>query len=443
MQTQKILIIDDTPDNLESLGVLLRDGYELLCALSGEEGIDLALRQRPDLILLDVMMPELDGYEVCSRLKADLRTNAIPIIFITALDNENDETRGLELGAIDYVTKPINIPILRARIRNYLELKRIESALQRQTDILKVEVAGHEKARELLQSQQRQLETLNGELEERVATEVKKCREKDQVLMENEKMVSLGLIAAGVAHEINNPMGYIVSNLHILADYFHQIVTSGRMGEKNDTEEPAACRGESRAVTRDMEFILVDGADLIRESLEGAGRVTKIVQELKAFSRNDATECKTVTLVSCLESALTVAANELKYVATVRREYESDREVCCNPGQLGQVFLNLLVNAGHAIVSDKLGEIVLRSWHDELFVYVSVEDTGGGIPEEIRARIFDPFFTTKEVGKGTGLGLSVSRGIMEKHRGELLVESVVGVGTTFTVKLPYAHPETA
>jgi two-component system, NtrC family, sensor kinase len=142
-----------------------------------------------------------------------------------------------------------------------------------------------------------------------------------------------------------------------------------------------------------------------------------------------------------LESALTMVDNELKYVATVRKEYASAQEVCCHPGQLSQVFLNLLVNAGHAMVAETLGEIVLRSRHDERFVYASVSDTGSGIPEELRERIFDPFFTTKEAGKGTGLGLSISSDIIKKHGGELLVESVVGSGTTFTVKLPCAPVE--
>ncbi len=312
--------------------------------------------------------------------------------------------------------------------KNEQELLAGSAALQEQAELLRQEVTEHRSAQLLL-------ETLNGELEERVAEGVRKGRAKDLALIHNEKMVSLGQLAAGVAHEINNPMGYIASNLNVLADYFGQIATYGKGGEENEPGGSVSF-SECRGMSREMETILEDGADLIRESLEGAEKVSKIVQELKAFSRNDAPERETVTLTSCLESALTVAGNELKYVATVRKEYESREEVFCHPGQLSQVFLNLLVNAGHAVVSEKMGEIVLRSRHDDNFVYVSVSDTGCGIPEEIRERIFDPFFTTKEVGKGTGLGLSISLDIMKKHGGELTVESVVGSGTTFTVKLP-------
>ena len=325
--------------------------------------------------------------------------------------------------------------------KNEKELLAGSAALQEQAQLLRQEVEERRYAQKLLTNQQLLLETLNGELEQRVADGVKEGRAKDLALIHNEKMVSLGQLAAGVAHEINNPMGYITSNLHELADYFQQIVASGRIGVENGGSNPGPSTGESREMTLELEYLLEDGVDLIRESLEGAGKVSKIVQELKAFSRNDAPECETVTLASCLESALTVAGNELKYVAVVRKEYESREEVFCHPGQLSQVFLNLLVNAGHAIVSETMGEIVLRSWHDELFVYASVSDTGGGIPEELRERIFDPFFTTKGVGKGTGLGLSISSDIMKKHGGELFLESIVGSGTTFTVKLPCVPEE--
>ena len=316
------------------------------------------------------------------------------------------------------------------------ERKRISALLREQSELLRQEVIERRSA-------QQQLETLNAELEKRVAEGVRKGQAKNLALIQSEKMVSLGQLAAGVAHEINNPMGYIAGNLNVLADYFNQIVSYVSLGEKNEQGESKPSGGASGKMSRAMETILVDGVDLIRESLEGVGKVTTIVQELKAFSRNDAPECETVTLASCLESALTVANNELKYVAAIRKEYESLEEVFCHPGQLSQVFLNLLVNAGHAIVSEKLGEIVLRSWHDEFFAYVSVSDTGGGIPEEIRERVFEPFFTTKGVGKGTGLGLSISSDIMKKHRGELMVESVEGIGTTFTVKLPIPPAETS
>ena len=298
------------------------------------------------------------------------------------------------------------------------------------------EVAERRKAQESLLSQNQLFEALNMELEQRVVDEVRKNRDKDRTLTQSEKMASVGQLAAGVAHEINNPLGFITSNLRTLDRFFTQMVRFDQIRQQSVDELSLPTQqtiGKSREAL-DIDYIRTEGVDLINESLVGAERVRKIVLDLMNFSRVDNPEQEAVALDSCLESALNICYNDLKYVATIRKEYESLPEVLCHPGQLNQVFLNLLVNAGQAIVAP--GEIVLRSRHDDAFVYVSVSDTGKGIPEEIRDRIFDPFFTTKAVGQGTGLGLSISYEIIKKHRGELLVESVVGRGTTFTVKLP-------
>ncbi len=260
---------------------------------------------------------------------------------------------------------------------------------------------------------------------------------KDQVLMRSEKMASVGQLAAGVAHEINNPLCFISSNLRVLADYYDQIVRFDRFRQDLDDSDSSSDNRDAitaRRVEQRIDSILEDGVDLINGTLGGAKRVTEIVQNMKIFTRMDALEKEAVMLDLCLESALAICNSDLKYVATIRKEYEPTPKVLCNRGQLNQVFLNLLVNAGQAIIAP--GEIVLKSRFDERFVYISVSDTGAGIPEEIMNRIFDPFFTTKEVGQGTGLGLSISAEIINKHNGELLVESVLGVGTTFTVKLP-------
>ena len=316
---------------------------------------------------------------------------------------------------------------------------RISAALREQAELLEREVAERRTAQELLKSQKQLLVAQNIDLEERVAAGVKQCRDKDQMLMQNEKMVSLGQLAAGVAHEINNPICYISSNLNVLGRYFDQIVGYDQIRQELGFGELTPSARESivvRRITLDIDTILEDGVNLIKESLEGVERVRTIIKNLKNFSRMDAPEVEPVALTSCLESALTIVNNELKYVATIRTEYESRQEVLGHPGQLSQVFLNLLVNAGQAMASPQLGEIVLRSWHDDACVYASVSDTGAGMSEEIKDRIFDPFYTTKVVGQGTGLGLSISSDIITRHHGELLVESVAGVGTTFTVKLP-------
>ena len=307
--------------------------------------------------------------------------------------------------------------------------------LHDQAELLQREVDERRKAQELLHDQQLQLEALNRDLEQRVADEVRKNRLKDQALLQSEKMASIGQLAAGVAHEINNPMGYISSNLRTLRDYFDQLIRFDRALQRQALAQAPPTRqslaGEREAL--EIDLVLADGTELIGESLRGAERVTNIVRDLMNFSRADALDYVPATLNACLESALTICYNELKYVATIRNELTPLPEVACHPGQLNQVFLNLLVNAGQAIVPP--GEIVLRSWHDGESVYASVSDTGTGIPDEIRNRIFEPFFTTKEVGKGTGLGLSISYEIVKRHGGELLVASSSG-GTTFTVRLP-------
>jgi two-component system NtrC family sensor kinase len=250
-------------------------------------------------------------------------------------------------------------------------------------------------------------------------------------------MASIGLLAAGVAHEINNPMGFISSNLVTLGKYTERLVgfvnAQAELLKSPDSAAKSAELEEQRRKIK-LDYITEDVTQLIEESLDGAGRVKKIVQNLKTFSRGDDTERTQADLNECLDSTINIAWNEIKYVATLKKEYGTLPPLLCYPQQLNQVFMNLLVNAAHAIEGQ--GEITVRTWGDEEHVWIAIRDTGNGIPEEIRGRIFEPFFTTKEVGKGTGLGLSISYDIVKKHGGEILVESEQGKGTTFTLKLP-------
>jgi len=257
-------------------------------------------------------------------------------------------------------------------------------------------------------------------------------------IYQQEKLASIGQLAAGVAHEINNPMGYISSNLSTLNKYVD------RMAEFIAAEDQvvAACAdGPGADLVRDLrkklkiDYITGDARQLISESLDGAGRVRRIVQDLKSFSRVDQVETALVNLNESLETTINIAWNEIKYIAELNREFGDIPQIMCHPQQLNQVFLNLLVNAAHAM-GENQGIITVRTWNDGANVFVSVADTGCGIPEDIRQRIFEPFFTTKEVGKGTGLGLSISYDIVRKHGGEITVESEPGSGTTFTVRLP-------
>ncbi len=306
-----------------------------------------------------------------------------------------------------------------------------------------IDISKRRQVEEELRGHRQLLELYNEALENRVTDEVGKNRAKDQALMQSEKLASIGQLAAGVAHEINNPVCYVISNLDLLAQYIDQIVAYDLLlqGHCGELSPPTRELMKKERESLDMEYILTAGVALIAESLEGAERVSKIVRDLKTFSHVGGEERELMNLNRCLESALNIVHNELKYVATIRKEYGDLPEILCNPGQLNQVFLNLLVNAGHAIIPP--GEIMLKSWCDEEFVHVSVSDTGEGIPEEIRCRLFEPFFTTKEVGRGTGLGLSISYEIIKKHGGAIMAESEVGVGSTFTVSLPRTPEEVA
>lgn len=261
-------------------------------------------------------------------------------------------------------------------------------------------------------------------------------KEAHNQMIQQEKMASLGQLAAGVAHEINNPTGYIISNLGTLDKYQARLVEfintqNEAIKDLDPSELPrlAAIRKEMK-----IDHIIGDVPALVSESFDGAKRIQNIVQSLKGFSRKDDDECTTASITECLESTINIIWNQIKYHATLRKEFGEVQAIRCYPQKLSQVFMNLIVNAAHAL--GEKGEITVSTWQKNDAAYISVADTGSGIPEEIRSRIFEPFFTTKEIGKGTGLGLSISREIVREHGGEITVESRVGTGTTFTVMLP-------
>ncbi len=256
-------------------------------------------------------------------------------------------------------------------------------------------------------------------------------------ILQQEKMASIGQLAAGVAHEINNPMGFITSNLRTLDDYINKVThfvnLQNELIKSLDSAELSA-RYEEMKEELDIDYVIEDLKDLVQESLEGAERVTNIVKALKSFSRVDEAEYKEADINECLESTLKIVWNELKYKATVNTDYGELPPIKCYPQQLNQVFMNLLINAGQSIEGH--GEITVKTWAKDGYVFVSITDTGCGIPKEIQNRIFEPFFTTKEVGQGTGLGLSITYDIIKKHNGDITIRSKPGEGTTFTVKLP-------
>ncbi|KVF78084.1 histidine kinase [Burkholderia sp. FL-7-2-10-S1-D7] len=301
---------------------------------------------------------------------------------------------------------------------------------------------------------QRTRENMATEIDERRAAQSRLEQEKDEQrrllraleethvqLLQSEKLASIGQLAAGVAHEINNPIGFISANLNTLRTWVRSLLDVIAAHDAALTQlEPAtrdaltAMRGEA-----DLDYVRDEIVTLIDESIDGAVRVRRIVQDLRDFSRPGSGEWSVVDIHAGLESTLNVVHNELKYKADIVREYGDVPQVECLPSQLNQVFMNLLVNAAHAIAVR--GVITIRTSSDGEQVSIAISDTGTGMTPDVVRRIFDPFFTTKPVGQGTGLGLSVSHGIVERHRGAIDVTSEPGRGTTFCVRLPIRRAE--
>jgi two-component system NtrC family sensor kinase len=258
-------------------------------------------------------------------------------------------------------------------------------------------------------------------------------------VLRQEKMASIGRLAAGVAHEISNPIGFINSNLSTLGKYLSRLtgflaVQSECIAAGSPPEKVESIRRQQANLK--IDYIVKDLEDLVRESLEGTERIRSIVADLKSFSIVDESEYEQADINECLRSTIRIAWNEIKHKATLKKELGEVPRTRCYPRQMNRVFMTLLVNAAHAV--EDQGVITVRSWEEDGYVCVSVADTGQGIPEADRNRIFEPFFTTKEVGKGTGagLGLSIAYDIVKKHNGEITVRSDPGNGTEFTVRIP-------
>jgi len=417
-----IFIVDDDGGSRELLDdILTSKGHATRSFTSGRSALQAALDEPPDLILLDVMMPDMDGFEVCCLLKGHEATRYIPVVLVTCLNEKAMRLKGIAAGADDFISKPFDFTEILLRTRNLLMMKAYQEVLKAHAGNLEQQVR------------------LRTEELEKVIAELNSTQKQ---MVQQEKMSMIGQLTAGVAHEINNPIGFIASNTESLGKYWERIlkcmeaqravILSGKIDSQSlEPLQELQSRMKIDRISKDI-------PEMIRETLEGVERIKSVVRDLKCFSHMDETDQKLADITQCLESSLNIVNNELKYKATVTREYGNLPQLRCYPQQLGQVFMNLLVNASHAIVNQ--GEIKVRTWNGEGVVYVSISDTGSGMPEEVRAHIFEPFFTTKESGKGTGLGLSISNEIIRNHGGEIRVESEVGQGSTFTVSIPLEGP---
>ncbi len=433
--TGTILAIDDNPTNLKIVVEFLRDrGFKVLIASSGTSGIERARKVHPDLILLDVMMPDIDGFETCQRLKADRETQNIPVIFMTALADVEHRVKGLTVGGVDYITKPVQSDDAVARIKIHLQLQR--------------EIQTRTKAEGALTELATNLENRVAQRTQELSDSIAQLKQTQLQLVHAEKMSSLGQLVAGVAHEINNPVNFIHGNLGIAVEYIEGLA------QLVDLAIAGAAPAEIQTVAEELDFDFIR-EDLIKvmSSMEmGTHRIRDIVLSLRNFSRLDEAQLKAVDLHDGLDSTLIILNARLKgrhnrLAIEVDRQYGQLPLVECYAGPLNQVFMNILANAIDALDERVPLEKPIEVWTPRLtvktetldhnHVRVSITDNGSGMEPERQKQIFETFFTTKAVGKGTGLGLSIAWDVVvEHHGGRLTCQSALGVGTTFAIDLP-------
>jgi signal transduction histidine kinase len=453
-ETSVILIVDDTPTNLEVLSEGLTDaGFEVAVATSGERAIKQIEYEPPHLILLDVMMPGIDGFETCRRLKANPNTKDIPVIFMTALTDVVDKVKGLALGAVDYITKPFQQAEVLARVQIHVKLRNLSLTLEKQNICLKKEIVERTNAETALLK-------LTQDLEERVASRTQELTQslhdlqQAQVrLVQAEKMSTLGQLVAGVAHEINNPVNFIQANLHHLETYTKDLLDTLQLYKIHCPDPSPDIRDKANQI--DLEFLSEDLPKILSSMQIGTERITEIVRSLRTFSRHDEAEVKVVNIHEGIDSTLTMLQHRLKVnpkypVIEIVKEYGYLPKVECYAGKMNQVFMNVLGNAIDALeesMDDGMIQVqpTIRIKTQVIgsdTIEIRITDNGPGIPHEIQHRLFDPFFTTKPAGKGTGLGMSISHQIItEKHGGSLRCISSLSRGAEFIIEIPIQRKE--
>ena len=601
LRSENILVVDDTPDNLRLLSAILTvKGYAVRKALSGKLALNACQKNLPDLILLDINMPDMNGYEVCKKLKNWEITRDIPVIFISALDDALDKVKALEIGGIDYITKPFQEAEVLARIGNHLKLRSLQINLQEknislqeeikerckvqkdlevseaknralldaipdlmfrissegvfldyrsahiteQAPIIKISAAasqiepqkdsqqavplenlqepiaessvvgkniyqvlsddlatwmmyyieetlltstiqvgeyvqqvnGNWHAYEVryVKSGQNEVLALLRDISDRKQAEAQRLQaeallrnQKQQLekalndlkkaqtqLIQTEKMVALGQLVAGIAHEINNPVNFISGNLNYADEYFQDLINL-LAAYQEEYPNPVS---KIQEITKDLElnFLVKDLQNIMDAMHRGAKRIQDIVLSLRNFSRLDEAEMKSVDIHQGIDSTLSIlqhqlAASEKHPAIKVIKEYAQLPKVTCYASQINQVFLHLLNNAIDALeedskfsVIDSMSELssvptirICTEMTDSNTVLIRIIDNGPGINETTRSRLFDPFFTTKPVGSGRGLGLSISYQIVvQQHQGQLSCYSSPGQGAEFAIAIP-------
>ncbi|MFP4175660.1 MAG: sensor histidine kinase [Planctomycetota bacterium] len=397
----KVLVAEDDTASRELMAALMeKEGYDVIAVEDGEEAWKVLRDQEaPKLVILDWLMPGLDGLEVCRKIRAEKRQNYTYIIMVTVKDDRDDIQAGFDAGADDYLTKPLDVTQLKHRLRSAKRITRYEEQLE-------------ENRREL----------------DRYAAQMKQlAEERAEQLVRADRMATLGTLSAGIAHEINNPASFISGNAQSLEKAWETV--------QKALEDQASDGEESR-----LDFVLEEVPEMIAGIKKGVRRISKIVDGLKSYVRSDTQargEKSAIDLHGAIEHALQLCHNELKYNIDVSVNVPDDGcSVVGNRREIEQVLVNLITNAAHAMSEVKNGKLHIAAERNDGRISVSVEDNGPGIPEEDMRHIFDPFFTTKTGGKGTGLGLSISQGIIKDHGGELTASNRPQKGASFTFSLP-------
>ena len=364
-------------------------------------------RVQPDLVLLDLHMPHVDGVAALDQLATVIpEDDYLPILILTGDNTSEAKEKALSHGAHDFLSKPLNRTEVQLRVRNLLQTRQLHLQLKAQNASLEQQVRERtELAQELGRTNQ-------------------KLRETQAHLIHSEKMAGLGQLVAGIAHEINNPMAFVINNIFIVQETLRKLAS----GETELPPEAAVKVGKMQARVSDAQL--------------GATRVKELVTKLRTFSRLDEGTIKTINIHESIESVLLFLRHKMEGRIEVDRRYGETEMLTCLAGELNQVLMNIVANAIDAIdanaTSGETGRITIATGQQNGHFIIRVRDTGKGIPEEIRNRIFEPFFTTKPIGQGTGLGLAISYGIMQAHQGSMEFSTKAGEGTEFILKIPTA-----
>jgi two-component system NtrC family sensor kinase len=405
---RRILIVDDEAPVRNMFADYLSDTYECVTAASADEALAHLAADSFALVISDMMMPGRNGVELLREVTS--RYADTVVIMISGVDRSQRVRDALRLGAFDYLIKPCDLDVLSISVERALE----QRELQRTARKYKVD----------LEAQNAELSRSKAELERLQAQ-----------IVHSEKMASVGQLAAGIAHEINNPAGFIYGNMDMLQDYLAHLRKLLAVYDRQVMPPDVAQIVDSVKVDINYERLMGDLSSMVADCVEGAERIRDIVQNLRLFSRLDEAEIKQIDVHEGIDSTVRLLS---RYYSSgrvmLRRDYGDLPPISCYAGQLNQVWMNLLVNAAQAVGDE--GEVSITSRLEDAWVVVTISDTGCGIPADQIHRIFDPFFTTKAVGEGTGLGLATSYGIIERHGGTIAVDSKIGAGTTFTVKIP-------